>query len=199
MNNFVLYFRLASFILPSYLVFSSVYYNDVKAYLYLLGLMVASVLAGLLVSGFLFKSGELSNQNAICNLFTINGISSNNMSWSTMILSFSIAYLYYCMKKINATSEYIHVLVALAIVLLADTALNIYTGCIIFGNHLITVGSLALFGYIWGYCVDQLKIKNSLFFDHPSNREKCKPGSGKKYRCAHFKKGKQVTFNTSVQ
>jgi len=191
-------FRLACFVLPSYFLFSSAYNGDIKGLVYIAGYICSIFGANIVLNNFTSGHSELP-KDALCNLFTINGISNTRLPLSTSVLSFTVTYLIYCMFRFETIYDFESSLILLFFVsaIFSDILFNMYYGCINIINHSICILGFAILGLIVPYIVELIGIPNALFYDFPSNSKKCSKKTDVKYRCAPFHKGKQVALHTS--
>ena len=99
-----IFLHLCPFILVCFFTISSIFGNDIKGIIYLVGLLLSIGLVIMSESIFpnlgdnWFKNNK---QNAMCNLFSFGQSSLSNLSIGQIIIGFSFSYLVYTMNIVN--------------------------------------------------------------------------------------------------
>jgi hypothetical protein len=126
-----LLFRLAPFIIVSYFTLSSVFNQDFRGFVYLIGLVLACGLC-LLIGKILPDplEGKSVEQRMKCSALTLgkNGPLSN-LPLSQAVFGFTLAYLTYFIATNNLASVNIPMFVFMSVVIVADMLWHIYNSC----------------------------------------------------------------------
>lgn len=98
-----IFLHLCPFILVCFFTISSIFGNDIKGIVYLVGLLLSIGLV-IMSESILPNPGDSwfnTKQNAMCNLFSFGQSSLSNLSIGQMIIGFSFSYLVYTMNIVN--------------------------------------------------------------------------------------------------
>ena len=103
-----IFLHLCPFILVCFFTISSIFGNDIKGIVYLVGLLISIGLIIMSDSIFLKLGDSWFNdkQNAMCNLFTFGQSSLSSLSIGQMIIGFSFSYLVYTMNVVNEKPDF---------------------------------------------------------------------------------------------
>ena len=98
-----IFLHLCPFILVCFFTISSIFGNDIKGIVYLVGLLLSIGLVIMSESIFpnLDDSWFNDKQNAMCNLFSFGQSSLSKLSIGQIIIGFSFSYLVYTMSVVN--------------------------------------------------------------------------------------------------
>ena len=98
-----IFLHLCPFILVCFFTISSIFGNDIKGIIYLVGLLLSIGLVIMSESIFpnLGDSWFNNKQNAMCNLFSFGQSSLSKLSIGQIIIGFSFSYLVYTMNIVN--------------------------------------------------------------------------------------------------
>lgn len=108
-NTFLyIFLHLCPFILVCFFTISSIFGNDIKGIVYLVGLLISIGLIIMSDSIFLKLGDSWFNdkQNAMCNLFSFGQSSLSSLSIGQMIIGFSFSYLVYTMNVVNEEPDF---------------------------------------------------------------------------------------------
>jgi hypothetical protein len=99
-----IFLHLCPFILVCFFTISSIFGNDIKGIVYLVGLLLSIGLV-IMSESILPNLGDSwfnnDKQNAMCNLFSFGQSSLSKLSIGQMIIGFSFSYLVYTMNVVN--------------------------------------------------------------------------------------------------
>ena len=99
-----IFLHLCPFILVCFFTISSIFGNDIKGIVYLVGLLLSIGLV-IMSESILPKLDDSwfnnDKQNAMCNLFSFGQSSLSSLSIGQMIIGFSFSYLVYTMSVVN--------------------------------------------------------------------------------------------------
>ena len=103
-----IFLHLCPFILVCFFTISSIFGNDIKGIIYLVGLLlsIGLVIISESILPKLDDSWFNDKPNAMCNLFSFGQSSLSNLSIGQMIIGFSFSYLLYTMGVVNKDPAY---------------------------------------------------------------------------------------------
>ena len=187
-----LFLRLAPFILVCFFTLSSIIEQNLKGFVYLVGLILACS-SNLLLGGTLsmFISDPNRDKESVCSTFTLgkNQLFSN-LPMGICTLAYTFAFLLFAIVKYNLVLQNIPTIVIFPIFLLSDMIWNFTNGCYGILNILIALGVGAGVGILWAYIIDYSKISSLQYFSLVTNSEVCSRPSNQTFRCQFYKKGK---------
>lgn len=192
-NLLYLFFRLAPFLIVSYFTLESIFNQDLKGLIYLIGLLIASVMTILLgniiptpapsVSGSANTATSLQS-NAKCSQLTLGqGAPISKLPLSQTVFGYTLAYLSYFIGVNNLQTQNVPLFVLFPIIILADMLWNVLNNCstnILLMSGLI-IGGLS--GALWAMIIDSMKMANLSYFSGISNKDVCSQPSKSLYRC----------------
>jgi hypothetical protein len=189
-NIIYLFFRLAPFIIVSYFTLQSIFNQDLKGLIYLIGLIVACVCAVLIgnvlpqTSNVIVNADPNGYSKLKCNMLTLgSGEPVSNLPLSQTVFGYTLAYLSYFIGINNLQTQNIPTFVLFPIVILADFIWSTSNQCSS-SEYLITaliVGGIV--GALWAMIIDATKVANLTYFSGISNKDVCSQPSRSMYRC----------------
>ncbi len=189
-----LFFRLAPFLIVSYFSLQSIFNQDLKGLIYLIGLLCASVITILVGNMLSLKSisSTLTDpaKQLKCNHLTIgsNGpISAFPLSQT--VFGYTLAYLSYFISINNLTTQNIPIFIVFPILILADMIWNTANGCSTNAYLLSALILGGVFGMLWAMIIDSMQITDLSYFSGISNKDVCSKPSKSLYKCRSVNKG----------
>jgi len=197
-NLTYLFFRLAPFILVCYFTLQSIFNQDIKGLIYLLGLLTACFMTVLVGSFTGFEEigsdmssglseeqttaalGEKAIRDAKCNLLTLgeNGPISN-LPLSQSILGYTLAYLSYFIGMNHLEASNIPTFVVIPLMIVADFVWNLSNECSQPKNLLIALIVGGGIGALWAFIIDQINEPQLMYISGTGNASVCtKPQTG---------------------
>ena len=134
-NIFYLFFRLAPFIIISYFTLESIFNQDLKGLIYLVGLIIASVFTIVLGNIIPQPDVDLAPTNdkyskAKCNTLTLGSNEPiSRLPLSQTVFGYTLAYLSYFIGVNNLTTQNIPVFVIFPILIVADIFWSVSNAC----------------------------------------------------------------------
>jgi hypothetical protein len=191
-----IFFRLSPFIIVCFFTLESVFYQDLKGIIYLVGLLLtcfASTLIGN-IPGLQKMTSQSTNGvpvslNQMCRFIEIskNGPISN-LPLGQTVLAYTFSYLMYIILKYNLASQNIPMLILFPILIISDFIWNITHSCANLAT-LVLAGVIGMcFGILWGYIIDSTGKVDLQLFNGVSNAQVCSRPSRTIYRCRMRKK-----------
>ena len=154
-----IFLHLCPFILVCFFTISSIFGNDIKGIVYLVGLLLSIGLV-IMSESILPNLGDSwfnTKQNAMCNLFSFGQSSLSNLSIGQMIIGFSFSYLVYTMNVVNEDPVFAAnwpTLLFFSLLVIAELGINTNIMTFIKDNLMmcigIVVGILVLVGLGYG-------------------------------------------------
>lgn len=183
-----LFFRLAPFIIVSYFGLQSIFNQDLKGVIFLIGLLVTSVIT-VIVGNILpmqtKNDGVMSDfARKICNQLTIgsNGPVSK-LPLSQTVFGYTLAYLAYFIGINNLASQNIPTFIIFPILIVADIIWNTTQGC---STNILLLTSLiigGILGTLWGMIIEATNVPGLAYFSGISNKDVCSRPTKSLYRC----------------
>jgi hypothetical protein len=181
--------RLAPFILVCYFTLGSVFNQDLKGIIYLIGLLIACFISTGL--GNINISGIGIDKNDIPQLCKIIELSNNGpiskIPLGMTILSYTFFYLLYIISVNKLWNKNIPTFVIFPIFIILDAIWNFNNGCASIPGLIASfiVGSIV--GIAWGAIIISSGMTELQYFNGISNKETCNRPSKTLFRCKKTK------------
>jgi len=191
-----LFLRLAPFILVSFFSLASIFNQDFKGIVYLVGLLFACFINILLGEFF-----QISNPDKpeICNMITINQSGEiSKLPLGQAVFGYTFSYLFYTIYKYNYFYQNISTLLFFPTLIIFDMIWNMNNGCYRFVPLFLSLLFASIFGVLWGYLIDSMNRKNLQYFVGVNNKEVCNAASASTFKCAVYKNGQLISKNFST-
>ena len=192
-----LFLRLAPFILICFFTLSSIFNQDFKGIIYLLGVLTSSILclsASPLIS-YLGNSNDTSITTPnICKSLTINKVGVfSNIPLGQNVIVFTMFYLIYSMMTYNIVTQNWVTIVFFTLLTIFNFYWNISHEC-----HTVTQMTAATvlgsFGMFWGYLIDKgFNSKRLLYFAGLEQSNHCSRPSRQTFKCRVYKNGNLIS------
>jgi hypothetical protein len=188
-----LFFRLAPFIIVCYFALSSLFNQDMKGLIYLVGLLFACFVTFLIghTLPVSFTSGE--NDMApgvpktvapVCNLITIGKDGSfSRLPLGLATLSYTFFYLVYVIAVNHLELNNLPTLIFFPILILADFIWNIMNDCYSATGVLLSLFIGGGMGVAWSVIITRLNQPNLLFLNIGSSQSVCQRPSKQLFKC----------------
>ena len=190
-----LFFRLAPFIIVCYFSLSSIFNQDAKGLIYLIGLLLAcfsTYLIGSMIpisfTNIVDASGQIGQVNGVCNLITIgkNG-SFSNVPIGIAILTYTLVYLVYIIAINHLETSNIPTLIFFPVLILADIIWNIMNNCFKPFGIVVSIVVGGGIGAAWAYLIDSFKQPRLFFLNVGSDKVVCQRPSKQLFKCTFSK------------
>jgi len=187
-NIIYLFFRFAPFIIVSYFTLESIFNQDLKGVIYLVGLLIASVMT--ILMGNIIGGGDGSLLSSTkCTTLTIgNNQPISNLPLSQTVFGYTLSYLSYFIGVNNLATQNIPTFVIFPLVILADMVWNTSNSCSSNPKLLAALIIGGLVGVLWAMIIDSTGMVNLTYFSGVSNKSVCSQPSRSMYRCRTVKK-----------
>jgi hypothetical protein len=183
-----LFFRLAPFIIVSYFSLKSIFNQDLKGVIYIVGLLLASV-STILVGNVLPKPVVPIETNLKCNMLTLSESGPiSKLPLSQTVFGYTLAYLSYFIGVNNLQTQNIATFIIFPVVVIADFIWSTTNGCAS-PEMLITALIIGgLIGVLWAMIIDSTNMANLAYFSGINNKDVCSQPSRSMYKCRPVKK-----------
>jgi hypothetical protein len=198
-----LFFRLSPFIIVSYFSLGSIFNQDIKGLIYLVGVLL-SMFVTILVGNSLpleltfgNAPGESTTRrpvSGVCNMITMGADGSySEVPLGTSILAYTLSYLVYIIAINKIEKSNIPTLVFLPTILLADILWNFANDCYMISGVFISVICGGLMGWFWAATIDSIKKPELFFLNVGGDRPICYRPSKQLFKCTFINKDPNPT------
>jgi hypothetical protein len=177
-----LFFRLAPFIIVCYFSLASLFNQDMKGLIYLVGLLFACFCTFLVGQSFSFETeGEKAN---ICSLITVGNVGSfSKLPLGVTVLGYTFFYLVHIIVSKNLSAFNIPTLVFFPLLILADIIWNIMNNCYNIGGIIVSLIVGSIVGVIWAGVIAKMNNPSLLFLNIGSGQTACQRPSKQLFKC----------------
>jgi hypothetical protein len=194
-----LFLRLAPFVLVSFFSLSSIFNQDFKGLVYLVGLLFACFINIMVGNVMTFlPSYELSERPEICNMISIGQTDISRLPLGQAVFGYTFAYLLVSIITYDFVNQNIPTLVFFPLLISFDILWNIRNSCYTLWQLLASLVFAGLFGWLWGYLVDSTNSANLQYFAGVNNKEVCSKPSASTFKCAVYQNGQLLSKNFSA-
>lgn len=185
-NITYLFIRLAPFILVCYFTLNSLFNQDLKGVIYLIGLLFACFATASL--GNIFDDTTIKPQ--LCNFIHLskNGEPISKIPLGLTILSYTFFYLFYIIGSNGLWTNNIATFILFPILIVCDALWNLNNSCINYIKLVVSFLVGLIIGVGWAAIIQASGITELKFFNGLDNKEKCSRPSKTLYKCTYAKK-----------
>jgi hypothetical protein len=189
-----MFFRLAPFIIVSYFTLQSLFNQDLKGVIYLIGLLVATivvVLLGNILKSFSPPKGLMPTDYSKirCTQLTLgNSQPISVLPLSQTVFGYTLSYLAYFISINNLQTQNIATFIVFPILIIADMMWSTNNLCSSPKYLLISLILGALMGTIWAMIIDATNAPNLAYMSGISNKDVCSKPTKSLYKCRPIKK-----------
>jgi hypothetical protein len=202
-----LFLRLAPFILVCFFSLSSLFNNDFKGIIYLLGLLVSCFIT-IMVGNTLNLDGGTpmtaasvapdvaTTENTkytpdpMCSIMTIGMVENiAHLPMSQSVLGFTFAYILYAIITNSLVTRNIPTLVFFPVLITFDFIWNAKNSCYTILQLLVALIIGSLFGVIWGLLINSQNDSMMVYYSGISSTEVCNKPSQSTFKCNVYKNG----------
>ena len=182
-----LFFRLAPFLIVSYFTLSSIFNQDFRGFVYLVGLLIACVLC-IMIGKVMPNPWDGKSPDVIskCSALTLGKSQPlSNLPLSQTVFGYTLAYLSYFIKINSVQKNNISFFIFMSIVIVADLIWNAQTSCNDYkylGLALLLGGAV---GVGWAAFIEMQAPK--VAYISGSDQDTCTKPSKALYRCRRNK------------
>ena len=193
-NILYMFFRLAPFIIVSYFTLQSIFNQDLKGVIYLIGLLVASVvtvLLGNILQKFSPPEGLMPTDYSKirCTQLTLGKSQPISiLPLSQTVFGYTLSYLSYFISVNNLQTQNIPTFVIFPILILADIMWSTTNMCSNPKYLLISLIIGGVMGALWAMLIDSTNTPNLAYISGITNKDVCSRPTKSMYKCRPIKK-----------
>jgi hypothetical protein len=203
-----LFLRLSPFILVCFFSLASLFNQDFKGLVYLVGLIFTcaiSILVGMPLETILKIANGYINPAAsnsaikppVCeDMISLGQTNIFRLPIGQTIFGYTFAYLLSIITnpKHNYVKQNIPTLVFFPVIILFDMIWNFRNGCYMLELP-IALGLGFGLGWLWGYIIESSKMTNLLYFNNISGASECSRPTKSTFTCKVYKNGQLISKN----
>jgi hypothetical protein len=188
-NILYMFFRLAPFIIVSYFTLQSLFNQDLKGVIYLIGLIVASfvtiVLGGILKKFSPPKGLMPTDYSRIrCTQLTLGNTQPISiLPLSQTVFGYTLSYLTYFITVNNLQTQNIATFIIFPLVIVADIMWSTSNLCSSPKYLLISLIIGAIIGTLWAMIIESTNMPNLAYMSGIANKDVCSKPSKSLYKC----------------
>jgi len=188
-NILYLCFRLAPFIIVSYFALQSMFNQELRGVIYLVGLLAATVITiligNILPSQEMDMSIDSSYKKAKCNYLTIGAGDQplSKLPLSQTVFGYTLGYLSYFITVNDLQKQNITTFVFFTVLILADMYWSTSNGCSVGSMLFASVIIGLIVGAFWGLIIDITNVSSFKYYSGVSSQDVCSKPSKSLYRC----------------
>jgi hypothetical protein len=194
-----LFFRLAPFIIVSYFSLSSIFNQDLKGLIYLIGLLISTFVT-IIVGNTLDISFTIGTDvegsdvartvNGVCNMITIGKDGSfSRIPLGISMLTYTLIYLVYIIAINHIEMTNLPTLIILPLLILGDLLWNITNNCYTIFGLILSIACGGLMGWAWAAIVNSFKQPQLFFLNVGGDKTVCHRPSKQLFKCTFKKSG----------
>ena len=184
-----LFLRLAPFILVCFFTLSSIFNQDFKGFVYLIGLLFACFVSIMAGRGFDSKD----DVNEICKMITIGGTELTYLPISQCVFGYTFAYMLFAILKYKMVNNNITSIVFFTLLIVSDMIWNAMNSCYTVVELCVALIIGGSIGLAWAYTIDKSNSKNLQYYAGMDNNEVCDKPSAQTFRCKVYKNGQLIS------
>ena len=195
-----LFLRLAPFVLASFFTLASIFNQDFKGFIYLVGLLFSSFITMVVGKSvpFIKDLQRPANAPEICNVLTVGQADSlSDLPLGQSALTYTFAYLLFSMINSKLLMQNIPTLVLFPLLIIFDFVWNLNNSCYSMGQLISSLGVGGLIGWLWAYIISKGKSPSLMYFSSLSNEDVCSRPTKSTFKCNVYKNGKLISKNIS--
>jgi hypothetical protein len=194
-----LFLRLAPFVLVSFFALSSIFNQDFKGLVYLVGLLCACFINIAVGNVMTFlPTMDPSARPEICNMISLGQSDISKLPLGQAVFGYTFAYLLYTIIQYNFVNQNIPTLVFFPLLITFDALWNIKNSCYTVWQLLASLVIAGLFGWFWSYLIDSTNTTSLQYFAGVNNKEVCSKPSATTFKCAVYRNGKLLSTNMAT-
>jgi len=198
-----LFLRLAPFILVSFFSLASIFNQDFKGLVYLVGLLF-SCFTVIFIGNVATSIPDTSIKNGICTMITLNQTGEiSKLPLGQAVFGYTFFYLLYTIintgnDKYNFVYQNIPTIIFFPLLIIFDMVWNIRNSCYTIWQLAASLFIASGFGWLWAYVISLTNSKNLQYFADVNNKEICSAPSESTFKCAVYKNGQLISKNFST-
>jgi hypothetical protein len=189
-----LFLRLAPFVLVCFFTLSSIFNQDFKGLVYLVGLIFACFTTMLFGNVLTFiPTVDPEQRPEICNAISVGQQSElSKLPLGQTVFAYTLAYLLVPMITNKYVNQNIPTLVFFPILILFDLVWNVQNSCYSLWQLIASLILGGLFGWLWGFLILKTNNADLQYLTGTPNGEVCSKPSKQTFRCKVYKNGQLI-------
>jgi hypothetical protein len=192
-----LFLRLAPFILVCFFSLASIFNQDFKGLVYLVGLLLSCATSIMLssVAKYLPHYYE-SMRPEICNMITIGRLGEvSALPLGQNVFGFTFCYLLWWILTNNFQAQNIPTLVFFPVLILFDFIWNMRNTCYTFPQLLASLAIGSSVGLLWAFIIESTNSNHLKYFSGNKKDEVCSKPAKSTFRCNVYRNGQLISKN----
>jgi len=192
-----LFLRLAPFVLVSFFSLASIFNQDFKGLVYLVGLLLSCAFSVMLNPFTKYLPHyEDANRPEICNMITIGRMGEfSGLPLGQNIFGYTFCYLLWWIITNDFQSQNIPTLVFFPIIILFDFIWNIKNSCYTFFQLLVSLALGSCVGLLWAFIIESTNSNSLKYFSGMTKDEVCSKPSKSTFKCNVYRNGQLISKN----
>jgi len=192
-----LFFRLAPFIIVCFFILESLFNQDFRGFVYLIGLIIScffttiignsSILSSTLNNDKFYTDKTVINPRLtnMCNFISLSpdGSPISRLPLGINVLSFTMFYIVWIISSYDLAIQNIASIILFPTLLLSECFFNYMNGCNGFSAVSFSLIFGFIFGTIWFYLIKSTGLVDLQLFNGIGNKATCSRPSKTLYRC----------------
>jgi hypothetical protein len=192
-----LFLRLAPFIIVSFFSLASLFNQDFKGIIYLVGLITTAFITTLW--GNMRGYEGVNSEAPICNMIEIGESGEfSKLPLGQTVYGFTYAYLMYVISQNGYVMDNIPTVVFFPLISLFDMSWNIHHTCYNFTSLFVSLTIGVLCGVTWAAIIDSSGVTKLQYFNGISGNDVCDRPAKTTFRCKLYKNGKLISQNMAA-
>jgi hypothetical protein len=189
-----LFLRLAPFILVCFFTLSSIFNQDYKGFIYLIGLLFACFLNTTFGKMFEGSFQPPPGRLEICNMMPITQNSEISvLPLGQTVFGYTFAYMLFSIIKFKIVTQNWPTLLFFPILIISDVVWNIQYNCSHWYSMVAALGIGMLFGSLWGYMISLSNTIQLQYYAGVNSKETCSVPAKNTFKCGVYRNGTMIT------
>lgn len=187
LNIIYMFFRLAPFIIVSYFTLHSIFNQDLKGIIYLVGLIVTTVVVVLIASIMPEAKGILPDDGYAkikCTQLTLGkNYPVSKLPLSQTVFGYTLAYLSYFIGINNLQTQNITTFILFPLLILADIYWSTTNLCSTPKYLMLSLIISAIIGLLWAMIIESTGMPDLAYLSGIANKDVCSRPTKSLYKC----------------
>jgi len=186
-----LFFRLAPFILTCFFTLSSLFNQDFKGVVLLIGLLIACFIGSVVGRLVNFKSPPEAVNNEFCNMISLGHVTNiSQLPLGQVIISYIFIYLVMFISLNKVALQNIATLVFFPLLIILDALWNVNKSCFTIQQILFAIFVGVAVGSLWGWIIFKYGSPKIQYYIGFTDKQVCGKPQRNTFKCNVYKNGK---------